>query len=308
MSHMPGATATVPHAATSVHLAVLHSSAEHPSPLPSAAGAARFVPVSYNRKLAPVERLPTGSRPRPRARGPFVSTTDVSIAATCSAACPFKGSGCFAEAGFTRFTARKLDEAARGLTVEQVIAEEVRLIDGAFDAGRVPQDGARGGRDLRLHVGGDVGSALGTQLLAGAAVRWRDRGGGAVWSFTHTWREMPRETWGSISVLASVEQPEDIQNARVAGYAAAIVVDEFPSDKAFFLPGSNTRIVPCPAETRGKTCVECRLCLDADKLASRNVAIAFEAHGPMARRVREALVRRRGLVVDKADTDRSRGR
>jgi hypothetical protein len=284
------------------------NSTEHNVVPPSAAGAARFVPISFNRKLAPVERLPTGSRLRPRARGPFVSTTDASIEATCTATCPFKGSGCFAEAGFTRFTARKLDEAARGLTVDQVIAEEARLINAAFNGGRVPQDGARGGRDLRLHVGGDVGSAVGARLLAGAAERWRDRSGGVIWSFTHAWREVPREAWGSISVLASVEQPEDIQVARAAGYAAAIVVDEFSSDKPFFLPGSNTKIVPCPAETRGTTCVECRLCLDDDKLSERHVGIAFEAHGPTAHRAREALVRKRVLVVDESGTDRSRER
>ncbi|NUQ78588.1 MAG: hypothetical protein HUU21_34095, partial [Polyangiaceae bacterium] len=104
-----------------------------------------------------------------------------------------------------------------------------------------------------------------------------------------------------------VEQPEDIPAARAAGYAAAIVVDKFPSDKAFPLPRSNAKLVPCPAETRGKTCVECRLCLDADKLASRNVAIAFEAHGPIARRAREALVQQRKRGVDKSGADQSRG-
>lgn len=291
----PAAT-TAPRVAT--RLPMLPSSAEDPPLLPGAAGTARFVAMSHNRKLAPVERLPTGSRLRPRARAPFVSTTDVSIAATCGAACPFKGSGCFAEAGFTRFQARQLDAAAEGLTADQVIAEEARLVDGAFHGRRIPQDGARGGRDLRLHVGGDVGSALGARLLAGAAGRWRERGGGAVWSFTHAWREVPREAWGPISVLASVERPADIEAARAAGYAAAIVVDRFPSDKAFSVPGSSTKIVPCPAETRGTTCVECRLCLDADKLARKNVTIAFEAHGPMARRAREALVQQRVLVVN----------
>ncbi|WP_437796479.1 DUF7227 family protein [Sorangium sp. So ce693] len=290
-------------AAMRVHLLVRHGSTEPPPP-PSAAGASRFVPVSYNRKLALIERLPTGSRLRPRARGPFVSTTDVSIVATCSATCPFKGSGCFAEAGFARFTARKLDAAARGLTDDQAVAEDIRFIDSAFDKGQVPQGGARGGRDLRLHVGGDVGSAAGARLLAGAADRRRDRSG-AVWSFTHAWREVPRDAWRSISVVASVKQPQDIQAARAAGHAAAIVFDEFPSDKAFALPGSNMEIVPCPAETRGKPCVECRLCLDAGKLARSNVAIAFEAHGPAARRVREDLVQPRALVVDKSGADRT---
>jgi hypothetical protein len=110
--------------------------------------------------------------------------------------------------------------------------------------------------------------------------------------FTHAWREVPRDAWGSISVLASVEQLGDIEAARAAGYAVAIVVDEVPTDKAFFRVGSDTKIVPCPAETRGATCIECRLCLDDDKLARSNVAIAFEAHGPTARRVREVLVQR----------------
>ena len=35
--------------------------------------------------------------------------------------------------------------------------------------------------------------------------------------------------------------------------------------------------MPCPAETKGTTCVRCRLCLDAHKLLERNVAIAFQA-------------------------------
>src|SRR4051812_18310453 len=106
--HLQPRVETSRRAARHLPIAAINSD-EHKVVPPSASDAARFVPVSYTRKLAPVERLPTGSRPRPRARGPFVSTTDVSIAATCSAACPFKGSGCFAEAGFTRFMARKLD-------------------------------------------------------------------------------------------------------------------------------------------------------------------------------------------------------
>ncbi|WP_438040256.1 DUF7227 family protein [Sorangium sp. So ce128] len=289
------------------HLPILTTSSESAAPL-LATGAVRFVPMGHHRKLAPVERLPTGSRPHPRAQRAFVPTTDVAIAVACSDACPFRSGGCFAKAGFTRFKARELDAAARSLTADQVIAEGVRLVDAAFNNRRVTEDGARGGRDLRLHAGGDVGSALAAQLLAGAARRWRDRGGSAVWSFTHAWREVPREAWGSVSVLASVEQPEGVEVAPAGGYAATIVVDELPSDEAFSLPESNAKIVSCPAEGRGKTCVECRLCLDADKLARRNLAVAFEAHGPTARPVREALVQQRVLVVERPGADQSRGR
>ena len=190
--------------------------------------------------------------------------------------------------------ATELDAAARGYTADQVIAEEARLIDGAFRGGGIPQDGAKGGRDLRLHVGGDVTTNAQARQLAAPGLRWGIRGGGAVWTFTHSWRDVEREAWGDgISVLASVERPEDIEVAREKGYAAAIVVDHFPSEKAFSLPGTTSLIIPCPYETRGTTCVECRLCLDDRDLLKRNAAIAFEAHGPGAKQVREALVQLR---------------
>lgn len=262
----------------------------------SSQGAARFTAVSCNGKLSPVDSWRVLGRRRPaiKAVGPFVATTDTSISATCPVSCPFKAHGCYASSGLTRFSAERLDREARGFTAEQVIAEEVQQIDRAFGGGRIPQDGARGGRDLRLHVGGDVGSTIGAYMLGGEAERWVERCGGAPWTFTHAWREIPREAWGSaISVLASVERAEDIEGARAAGYAAAIALEQFPSDRAFRLPGTTARIIPCPAETRGRTCVECRLCLDDKKLLERNVAIAFALHGPGAKLAREQLVQPR---------------
>jgi hypothetical protein len=285
----------------------------------SYSGGARFVPKGFNGKLAPVEqRLGPNGNKRLIAQPPFVALTDVSIAATCSDQCAFKGAGCYQQTGyFTWKRAVALDTAANGRTADEVVAAEVSLIDRSFRRGVVPQDGGRdgrGGRDLRLHVGGDVGSAYGAQLLASAADRWHGRGGGAVWTFTHWWRQIPRVAFGRVSVLASVEVPQDIEVARVAGYASAIVVDKFLSDRAFELPGTTAKIVPCPAETKGTTCIECRLCLDADKLLERNVTIAFAAHGSGKRRVQAKLVQLRtnkqlppdnGNKKDEASTPRS---
>lgn len=262
----------------------------------SSQGAARFTAVSCNGKLSPVDSWRVLGRRRPaiKAVGPFVATTDTSISATCPVSCPFKAHGCYASSGLTRFSAERLDREARGFTAEQVIAEEVQQIDRAFGGGRIPQDGARGGRDLRLHVGGDVGSTIGAYMLGGEAERWVERCGGAPWTFTHAWREIPREAWGSaISVLASVERAEDIEVARAAGYAAAITLEQFPSDRAFRLPGTTARIIPCPAETRGRTCVECRLCLDDQRLLAIGAAVAFAVHGPAAKRARERLFKLR---------------
>ncbi len=248
----------------------------------SAVGPASFQPKSCNSKLGPVEFV--------HARPPFVSSTYVSIQATCPASCPFKSGGCYVLSGPAKGPARKLDEAACGHTSLEVIQDEVRRIDDAFGGGPVPQDGARGGRDLRLHVGGDVGSTQGARLLAGAARRWRARGGGTVWTFTHFWREVPRKAWGdAISVLASIESVEDVEEARRAGYPAALVVAKFPSGKAFPVAGSEVRAIPCPAETGYTTCIECRLCLDRD-LLKMNRAIAFETHGSGARKANQALI------------------
>lgn len=268
------------------------------------ADGASFVAISCNPKLAPVERVETvtgDGRPRPTPHRPYVSATYTSIAATCSDRCVFKARGCYASSGFASRWLSPLDVAATHKSVEQVIMAEAQLIDRSFrptgcsttaPGGRVPRDGGRDGRqgrDLRLHVAGDVGSEGGARLLAGAAERWKRRGGGAVWTFTHNWRDIPADAFGPISVLASVETAGAAGLARERGYAVAVVVREFPSTRAFQLVGMADRVVPCPAETHGTTCVECRLCLDAPKLRERDIAIGFALHGRDANAVRRRL-------------------
>lgn len=256
-----------------------------------------FRPISASHKLGPVDSEPylnpNSGRlyQRPHPKPPYVSATYISIAATCPDTCPLKGRGCYAQNGFTAQAMRKLDaEAGGGLSV---IHAEARAIDRAFvgcSAGQnpgahgapVPQDGARGGRDLRLHVSGDVptqDAGLAAWILAQAARRWVERGGGAVFTYTHQWRLVPRKKWGGISVLASCDSPAEVSQAREAGYPAALVVRRFRRGaRSYQLRGVPGKVVPCPAQTSGKTCAECRLCLDRDLMAL-GVTIAFEAHG-----------------------------
>lgn len=186
---------------------------------------------------------------------------------------------------------RRLDAVGLFYSADEIIAEEARQIDAAFNGGPIPQDGARGGRDLRLHVVGDASTLHGVRLLAEAAVRWRDRRGGKVWTYTHAWRGIPKDTWGeAVSVLASVELPEDIEIARERGYPAAIVVEAFPNgSKAYRLPGSDSKIVPCPAETGDAVCNQCRLCLDCDLLRAGKT-IGFALHGQYRAIAEEKLV------------------
>ena len=258
-------------------------------------GSVRVGPVSFQRtgsgrKLSPIiEQVIPGSRfKRPIPVPPYCSTTYVSIAATCPSTCRFKGAGCYVQVGITGARARALDDAAAslGMSGDDVTRAEAILIDKQWPSG-VPQDGARGGRDLRLHVGGDVASADGALVLAAAAQRWMARGGGAVFTYTHRWAEIPRSAWNPINVLASVETLSEADEAASLGYMPSFTMQWFPSERAWRPRQSKTelKVVPCPAQTRKKTCVQCRLCMSHQP----GMAIGFAMHGIKAQRSKRQL-------------------
>lgn len=251
------------------------------------------VPIAANRKLSPVDLIDVGGpRKRPVPRRPHVSATYLPVQQTCPRSCPFRGHGCMAQSGYTGRSVRRLEALAKGLDGWELARLEARAIDRLCVRG-VPQDGGRdgtGSRDLRLHVSGDVTITAGARALAAAVRRWQRRGGGSAWTFTHAWKTIAREAWGPISVLASVEAPRDAELARARGYTPAITVRSFPSESRFRLRGSDTRWVPCPAETRERTCVECRLCLDREShLFETGGGIAFAVHGPQGGAARRRL-------------------
>lgn len=236
---------------------------------------------SANRKLAPQRRvLANNGRIRNEPVGPFVVSTYVSIAATCPTTCPFRSGGCYAIAGSAHLNGHALDRAAKGWPADEVSMAEARAIDALWREG-VPQDGAAGGRDLRLHVAGEVSSARGAQAIGEAVDRYVARGGGRAWTFTHRWREITRARWGrKLSVLASCETVADVELALERGYVPAVTVDRYPNGPRAFVFGA-VRAVPCPAEVSGgkTTCSKCRLCLDDGALRRKGLAIAFAVHG-----------------------------
>lgn len=247
-----------------------------------------------NRKLAPVDLLDVGpGRKRPVARAPFCSATYMPIAQTCPSSCTFKGRGCFASSGYSGRAVRKLEALAKGKTELELAHAEAQAIDKLDRKGVVP-DGGRDGksrRDMRLHVSGDVTEATGLDAIAAAVARWQARGGGAAWTFTHAWRALPRERWRTISVLASVETAAQVEEVRSRTYVPALTIREFPKgEKPFQIPGSDTTFIPCPAETRGTTCVTCRLCLTQEPfLFEKNKGIAFAAHGMQVTQAKKRL-------------------
>lgn len=191
---------------------------------------------------------------------------------SCPTSCPFQSSGCYAEHDNTRTHWDRITAGSHGADPLTLARREAEMIDAA------PAD-----RDLRLHVAGDSITEAGTELIASACGRYVDRAKRErgldvkVWAYTHAWRTVPREAWGSVSVLASCETADDVQHARERGYAAALVVAEFAGEAAHAVGGE--RIIPCPQQTRGATCTDCRLCFSDARLRERRLAIGFAVHG-----------------------------
>ncbi len=218
-----------------------------------------------------------------------ISATYVATSVSCPTSCALRGEGCYAEYGRVGLHVQRLNkQATPGMRPEAAARAERRAIRAAFRGGPIPQDGARGGRDLRMHVSGDARTRRAAQILADAAREWKARGGGEVWTYTHGWETVPARDWGPISVLASMEDPKLAKKARRRGYAPAVVVPKHTSDKAYRLPGSDVEWLPCPQQTRGIPCSDCRLCMKSKWLRKTNRGIAFEAHGA-AERVKKHL-------------------
>jgi hypothetical protein len=217
---------------------------------------------------------------------------------SCPSSCRFRdGGGCYAESGRQgMFVTRVLNDSARELraTALDVALAEAEAID---DMQVVP------GRPTRLHTVGDCPDDECARIVSAAAERYMQRGGGQVWTYTHAWRDVDRASWGKVSVLASCETPEHVFEARQRGYATALVVEEFPTHRryapgypeipAFLEAGEplGQDVLPCPAQTRDRSCSDCRLCFDDETLRRRGYSIGFELHGiPYAvRQARQAL-------------------
>jgi len=210
-----------------------------------------------------------------------VSATYLSTKVSCPTTCALRNDGCYAEMGRTGIHVSRLNaEAPKGMRPEAAARVERDLVKESFKGGSIPQDGAKGGRDLRMHVSGDARTRRAARILAEAGTDWKARGGGTVWTYTHAWKTVPRKDWGPVSVLASMEDPRKAEEARAQGYAPALVVERHTSDKAYNVEGSDVEWIPCVEQTRGVACSDCRLCMDADRLRDTNRGIAFAAHGP----------------------------
>lgn len=193
---------------------------------------------------------------------------------SCPTDCVFLGSGCYAESGNTGIHTHGLNKLAGKATALEIARSEARAIDTLS-----------GERPLRLHVVGDCRTNQAAKLVSGAARRFVAKAGQMVWTYTHAWRKVKRESWNGVSVLASCETTQQVREASKKGYKTALVVDRFRDTRAYYADG--VKIVPCPQQTgRAENCRACKLCLTGQF----DGTIGFEAHGSRANTVKRHLI------------------
>ena len=196
-----------------------------------------------------------------RKTGPCSATYSGQV--TCPPDCPLMGEGCYAESGRVGITTRRLNDA--GGDAIEVAHEEAAALDTLS-----------GLLDLRLHVVGDCATDEAARIVSGAAERFEKRARHTdVWTYTHAWKDVKRESWGGVSVLASCHSETQVHEAMDKGYATCMTVEEMP-EKAYKRDG--VTYIPCLEQTRDTPCVQCRLCFKDKVLRRKKLVVLFALH------------------------------
>jgi len=208
-----------------------------------------------------------------------VSVTYASIDGSCPTDCAHRNAGCYAQMGMVGIHTVRLDAFSKANPrhdAREVARDEAREIRAAIKNGENK-------RPMRLHVAGDARTNSAARTLRDACENW----GQSIWTYTHAWKKVSRDSWGpKISVLASVDRPEDISLAFERGYAPAIVVKKHEGAKAYHDANLGIKVIPCPAQTKENiTCDKCKLCWNDTFLRETRAAIAFEGHGVKKRQL-----------------------
>ncbi len=211
-----------------------------------------------------------------------VAATYASIEGSCPKDCALRDAGCYAQTAFVGITTARLNASVkRSTTPEKVAREEATLILDAIarHRNRTP---------LRLHVAGDCRTDEAARILSDSVREW----GHPVWTYTHAWKTVQKAAWGAVSVLASIDRPQEAWAALERGYAPARVVPAHPTDGKATVE-SGIRWIPCPEQTgRAESCDACKLCWQSEALVAQGAGISFAAHGS-----RENTIKRRLSVI-----------
>lgn len=201
-----------------------------------------------------------------------VSVTNASQA-TCPKSCPFYNAGCYAQNGYTGFVTHALNKSPITdiLEIAKEEAEGILSLTGKLD--------------LRIHVVGDSPTDEAAQIVSQAAMKHMAKHGRKAWAYTHA-HNVKRESWGDVSVLRSCETLEQISKAHDDGFATAMVVPEFQSDKPYNI-GDGFIGIPCRNQIdKNIQCVDCRLCFHDRILHKSKRVILFAPHGSQKNKVK----------------------
>jgi hypothetical protein len=199
---------------------------------------------------------------------------------TCSPNCPFLNNGCYAEYGHTGIHIKRLEKSLKAhkrISLLRLATEEANSIRQL--SGKHP---------MRLHIVGDCRTPKMAQVISKACSEYKEKHNQPVWTYTHSWREIPRDKWGDISVFASCETIEDCKAAMKRGYAASIVrLTPFNNPEISYM---GIRMVACKELTKGIKCDKCKLCFNDKSLLDNKKVICFFAHGPGTERVKQTII------------------
>ena len=203
---------------------------------------------------------------------------------SCPKLCPFLNTGCYTQLGHCGIHLNRLNRAAdsegviRPIDIAKKEAEAISKLNGD--------------KPLRLHIVGDCRTSQAAEIVAKAATEYTAKHKQPVWTYTHAWREIPRNKWGDISVLASCETITEAKQAMKRGYAASIVrLKEFK--RPFFWEGIT--LMPCLEMTKDIKCDKCKLCFNDKRLLEKEKVICFFPHGSKENQAKDAIRRKEGF-------------
>jgi len=204
-----------------------------------------------------------------------IDCTYASINNSCSKTCPLKNKGCYGQLAYTGIINVRLNKESENLSSLQIAKEEALAIDNSYNGNLIPDN-----TYLRLHVIGDSRTIIGSKLINESVGRWLNRNGTLAFGYTHSWKNVHRNIWSNVSMLASIENPKQVSLIRENNYAPALIVSEHLSNKTYIIPTSDTKWIPCPAQlNKNIGCANCKLCFNCDRLYDKNMGIAFATHG-----------------------------
>lgn len=193
---------------------------------------------------------------------------------TCPTECPLYGKGCYARGRIFGIPERLGTEDTDDYAA-------VRALGARTGPGALPRGGL-----FRANVSGDVLLADGTldigyvNALSDVATARPDAD---VFTYSHAWRrdDVTPDMAPGVTVNASCETVDDIERATAAGWPT-VLEEPFPAGDPRSLIGqtiAGRKVVQCPAQTRGLTCEQCRLCARPE----RKSTVAFALHGSGSR-------------------------